>query len=297
VFPFKKTILITGIDGFTGFHLEKKLEKKFNVFGTSISKSGDRVFKMDINDRSGLTSLIEKIKPNYIIHLAAISFVNQSNAKLFYEVNTIGTETLIESILESGVPLEKVIIPSSATVYGNQSSGVLNEEMVPKPTNHYGCSKLAMENIVANYFQELPIIITRPFNYTGRYQNESFIVPKLIKHFLTKSDSIELGNINTKREFNSVDFISEVYVKLLECESKSLIVNVCSGRMYSIAQIISLLSGLTGHEINVKRNPNFIRKNEIFELCGSVENLSNIIELPLVEKLEDTLNEMLETNF
>ena len=77
---------------------------------------------------------------------------------------------------------------SSATVYGNQKTSVLDESLAPSPNNYYGISKLAMEFMVRNYFEAFPVIITRPFNYTGIGQSKNFVVPKIVDHFKKKSD-------------------------------------------------------------------------------------------------------------
>ena len=153
--------LITGIDGFTGLHLKKIEENNHNVFGTSIQENLEsNVFKCDINDKSQIHNIIKTVKPDVIFHLAAISFVKSDPLKI-YETNVIGTLNILESIIDLGFCPNKIIIPSSAAVYGNQE-GLLDENTSLKPVNHYGNSKLVMENMVFNYFDKLNIIITRP---------------------------------------------------------------------------------------------------------------------------------------
>lgn len=287
-------ILITGIEGFTGHHLSAFCRAQgMDVYGTSLSSSSRNIFRLDVNDYRSLMNVLGEVRPDFIVHLAAISFANQSDYSSYYSVNTVGTELLLEAVLNSGMKPKKVLIPSSATVYGNQNSEVLSEDMTPQPTNHYGCSKLAMELLVRNYFERIPIIITRPFNYTGSLQNENFIVPKLTKHFKEKKKVVELGNINTKREINSVTYLSEVYYRLLNCSKNSITVNVCSGKTYSIATIIKKLENITAHKIKVEINPDFIRKNEIQCLRGDIQKLSGVIDMPELPDLDYTLKQML----
>ncbi len=66
---------------------------------------------------------------------------------------------------------------------------VLDESLCPKPANHYGASKYAMESLVSGYFNKLPIIIIRPFNYTGVGQADHFLIPKIVEHFREKKKS------------------------------------------------------------------------------------------------------------
>ncbi|HID00888.1 MAG TPA: NAD-dependent epimerase/dehydratase family protein [Piscirickettsiaceae bacterium] len=280
-------VLITGIDGFTGEHLNKYLlNKGYKVFGTSLKNEKENIFKCDITKKDEIQRVINKIKPNYIIHLAAISFVGYENNNEFYNVNTIGTENLLMSI-DSNV--DKVLIVSSAAVYGNQSSEVLDESMCVNPNNHYGISKYSAEQITKNYFDKLPIIITRPFNYTGVGQKDIFLIPKIIKHYKEKKEVIELGNLDVIREFNSVEFVCEAYFRLLNCEYKSEIVNIASGRGVKLLDIISYMNEISKYEIKIKINKKFVRKNEIKKLVGSNKKLFDMVGKVEQENIKDLL--------
>jgi len=209
-----------------------------------------------------------------------------------YDVNVIGTENLLSALDSSKLIPEKIVIASSATVYGNQNSSVLAEGMCPKPVNHYGCSKLIMEHIVAGYFQKFNIIITRPFNYTGPNQPDHFLVPKIIKHYKEKKEYIELGNINVAREFNNVSDVSNIYYQLMLCKTNSAIVNVCSGVGVYLNDIINYMDNFAGYKIKIKVNPDLIRANEIIELKGSTEIISSLISFEIKEDIQKTLMQM-----
>lgn len=276
--PIDKTVFITGITGFTGRHLESFFEQKgFKVFGTTFTKSnGKNHFKCDILNHNLLFSVVSKVQPYYVIHLAAISFVATKDIPKIYETNIQGTLNLIEALERLEKPIRKIIIASSAAVYGNIGS-YLSEEMCPKPVNHYGNSKLAMENMTANFFDKMSMVITRPFNYTGIGQEEHFLIPKIVKHFKARKNVIELGNINTYREYNNVKFLSECYYHLAVGDYKSGIVNIASGNTHSVEEILQLMEDISGHKIDVRINPDFIRKNEIKELKGSSIKLMKIV--------------------
>lgn len=295
-FP-SKTVLITGIDGFTGIHLESFLKQKgFKVFGTVVGKATqDNHLTCDIRKIADIKVVLSKTKPDYILHLAAISFVGESNVSLIYDVNVIGTQNLLEAIVNEGLNPAKIIIASSATVYGNQGKEILDESMCPKPVNHYGISKLAMEHMVSNYFDKFNIVMTRPFNYTGIGQAEHFLIPKIVKHYKTNSKVIELGNLHVAREFNSIEYVMEVYLRLMEKNVSSEIVNLCSGQTVKLLDVIDMMNNIAGYEIDVEVNQAFVRENEIPVLKGSNEKLEKLIGIIETQSFDITLQNMYQS--
>lgn len=290
-----KKVLIIGIESFTGKHLTRHLKLSgYAVFGTSFFVSDDtHVFQCDITDKESTLGILTTILPDYIINLAGISFVVHAKKELFYSVNVLAVENILESILEiENYQPKKVILVSSATVYGNQSSDILDEGMIPNPINHYGISKLAMEQIVKMYFDKLDIIITRPFNYTGIGQEAHFLIPKIVSHFKEKKTEIELGNINVFREFNDVEYVCEIYKKLLESDAKSEIVNICSNRVIALKEVIEQMIKIARYEIEIKINQVFIRENEIVRLSGSTTKLFGLVGEVKQRNFKKTLEEM-----
>lgn len=290
-----KKVLITGIDSFTGIHLSSYLENSgYDVYGTSLNKSDKKKYICDITKKDDIVKVLNQIKPDYLIHLSGISFAAHGNNEDFYKVNTIGTTNILDAFLELNLNPEKIILVSSATVYGNQGLEVLDESLCPMPANHYGASKYSMECLVKGYFEKLPIIITRPFNYTGVGQAEQFLIPKIVKHFKEKKDVIELGNLHVEREFNDISLVCEVYKKLLESQSKSEVVNIASNRGIKLLDVISMMNDMVKHEIKVEVNPSFVRKDEIKSLTGSNAKLFSLIGNIEQKEFKQTLKEMLE---
>jgi len=289
-------VLITGINGFTGVHLEKYLlTQGYEVYGTVIdTPTKEKHIQCDITKKEQIDDVMRFIKPDYVIHIAAVSFVGESNISLIYNVNVIGTENLLASLVTHDIKPKKVILASSATVYGNQGKEVLDESMCPKPVNHYGISKLAMEHVAANYFPSFDIIIVRPFNYSGAGQESHFLIPKIVKHFKEGKKVIELGNTLVSREFNDVGFVCEVYERLLQSNICSDIINIASGRGIKLLEVIDVMNTLAGYDIKVEVNPAFVRKDEIKRLTGSNEKL--FVGIGEIEQrtLHTMLKDMLE---
>ena len=161
--PFK--VLITGAHGFTGSHLRKELsEHGYDCIG----------LKSDLLDKEKLLSEVLSVNPQYVIHLAAMSFTAETDLCKIYNVNVVGSTNLLDALAKLKQPPLRVILASTAAVYGNCGEETQGENIIPRPISHYACSKLSMEYISQNYTQMFPISITRPFNYTGRGHSEIF---------------------------------------------------------------------------------------------------------------------------
>jgi len=279
-------VLVTGLGGFTGAHLERELEQH----GHAVTG-----LQADLTDWDAVAREVAAVQPEAVIHLAAISFVPSGDSADVYAVNTLGTQGLLEALARLTVAPKKVILASSSNVYGMRP-GVLDESICPKPVNHYGCSKLAMEHIAETYADRLPTVITRPFNYTGVGQDENFLIPKIVSHFKRRSPVIELGNIDVSRDFSDVRWIACAYRHLLEDGEHVGIFNLCSGRLISIKQVINILAELTGHHIDVVVNSAFVRKNDIKEQCGSAEKINSLMndDAGKVKNFTETLKWMVE---
>lgn len=279
-------ILVTGARGFTGQH-----------FSVLASARGHTVVDLqsDLTDAAALKAEMREVLPEAVVHLAAIAFVGHADASAFYKVNVVGSTNLLDALRQPGVAVRKILLASSANIYGNTEHSPITEDQVPAPANHYACSKLAMELMARNYLNDLPLFFTRPFNYTGPGQDPSFVIPKLVSHYARRADRIDLGNIEVEREFNDVRFVVGAYLDLLEKASPSETYNVCTGISHSLKSVISTLEDLSGHQLEIGFNPAFARQNEIARLCGSPEKLFAAIGKTDLPSLRQTLEGMLST--
>jgi GDP-6-deoxy-D-talose 4-dehydrogenase len=233
---------------------------------------------------------METVRPDYLIHLAAISFVQHADAEAFYRVNVIGTLNLLQAMVDAKLSPRRVLIASSANIYGNAKAEVITEEQPPQPVNHYAASKLAMEYMVRTWCDRLPIVITRPFNYTGVGQEPHFLIPKIVSHFVRRAPIIELGNLDVEREFSDVRMVASAYRRLIEDAPAGEIFNICSGVAYSLAEVLAMMAKIAGYTIEVTVNPAFARPNEVKRLVGSPKKLHDLVghieTIPLHETLD-----------
>lgn len=292
-----KRVLITGIKGFTGRYVKSELEAHgWEVWGIGYhdAPSDERYRAVNLLDAAGLKRVVAELRPDAVVHLAAIAFVGHGDADAFYQVNLIGTRNLLAGLAACDKKPECVLLASSANVYGNSTEGILSEAALPDPTNDYAVSKLAMEYMARLWTDKLPTTIVRPFNYTGPGQDLSFVVPKIVDHFARHVGMVELGNLHVEREFNDVRMVARAYRALLENPHLGTVFNVCSGQPYTLQHVIDTLKKLSGHELEVKVNPAFVRANEVHRLCGNPAKLEGAVGALAFTPLDETLKWMLE---
>jgi nucleoside-diphosphate-sugar epimerase len=282
-----KRVGVTGLDGFTGRYVAREL----------VGRGFEPIsVKSDLRDQGALVSEIKAKHFDACIHLAGIALTNSASWRAVYDVNLIGSNNLFEtlSILRPGI---RCIVASSAQVYGNQPSGLIGENAPCLPQNPYAVSKYALEKSTKIWSNLLDIQIVRPFNYTGVGQDERYLVPKIIKHFVKRFESIELGNVGVWRDFGDVRSVAEAYCDLLQPAQQHYDgpVNLATGEVWSIGEIVDVLTKLTGHCLDVKVNPHFVRADEVETLGGSVEKLRHLCPTWSPNLFEETLRWMFET--
>lgn len=293
-------ILVTGVDGFTGRHLTALLAQQgHEVIGISHSAITAPVEGLkashtcDLTDAQALKDVLAMVRPDKVAHLAAIAFVFHGIVEDIYRTNVVGTRNLLEAI-STTEGVEAVLLASSANIYGNRVSGAIDEGVAPDPINDYAVSKLAMEFVARLYQDRLPIMIARPFNYTGVGQAANFVIPKIVDHVRRGAATIELGNLDVARDFSDVRDVVQAYSALLaEPEAIGQIFNICSGEAHSLQDVISMIKDISGHDFEVTVNPAFVRQNEVKMLWGDRTRIEKMTGQRPTHDLQDTLKWML----
>ncbi len=288
--------LITGINGFVGGYLKQHLlSLGHDVCGIDHHSHNKDTFAADITDRDRVCGVVKDLRPDAIFHLAGIANVAHGNVGDFYTIHAIGTLNVYEAVREAGIN-PRILYISSSNVYG-----IVPEDMQPigesqpiKPANHYGASKAAGEMISYKYIADgMDIIIARSFNHTGPGQSESFIIPKLARAFVSRQTSIELGITHTKRDFTDVRDVVRAYGTIVRKARAGDVYNVCSGKAYSIDDIIGRLGGLTDHAVHIHHADSLKRAVDPVLFVGDNRRLKGLgwsVEIPLERTLKDTLD-------
>ncbi len=293
------TALITGVNGFTGRYMAEELRTAgYDIVGlgstSSQSIASSSFYHCDLLDRDGLVKVFKQVKPDIVVHLAAIAFVAHGDVDAIYRTNVVGTRHILDAIVQSGHIPRSILLASSANIYGNAIVEPITEQVLAAPANDYAVSKLSMEYMAKLWYEQLPITIVRPFNYTGAGQALNFLIPKIVDHFKRRAPDLELGNINVIRDFSDVRSVVQRYRRLLESDAQGEIFNVCSGQGHSLLDVLQMMREISGHDLDVHVNPAFVRANEVHRLVGSSDKLEAVVgkvaDIPLRETLTWMLN-------
>jgi nucleoside-diphosphate-sugar epimerase len=290
---------LTGRSGFTGRYVSAALEAAgYEVFGLSNTADGSdsRTVVANLLDKDAVRTAVQAIQPDVVLHLAAIAFVAHDNVDEMYRVNVVGTRNLLAALAENSHKPDLVVLASSANIYGNTDVDPIDESVPPAPANDYAVSKLAMEYMARLWSERLPVVIVRPFNYTGVGQGEQYLIPKIVGHFRRGEKAIELGNTHVVRDFGDVRDVAKAYVALVKHKPVNRVFNICTGVGHSLEDIIAAMSDIAGYRIQVNVNPKFVRSNDVARLVGANDAIATLLEAGARTLLKQTLAWMFAAN-
>lgn len=290
--------LITGVNGFVGPYLKNHLlDNDFKVYGTDISQGVDVDFKLDLLDKNKVEEIIKKIKPDLIFHLAAQSSVKLSflQPDFTMKVNVQGTRNILQAV-KINVPYSKILVVSSADVYGVSKEVPLLESSKLNPVSPYGESRVEQEKVALSY--GLNLVISRSFPHTGPGQRPFFVCSSIAKQIAEiergKEAILKVGDVTVKRDFSDVRDIVKAYLLALEKCKFNEIYNICSGRKYSIKQILDILLSFTNKKIQINVDSKRLRKKDIPILQGDNSKFVEATGWGPTIPIEKTLRDLLE---
>jgi nucleoside-diphosphate-sugar epimerase len=287
-------VLITGGAGFTGRPLAARLrEDGRDVIAASHGPSDHGVLSLDLRNFDHLTGVLSETRPSAVVHLAGIAAPSHSDIGDIYSANVVGTANLFAALSAVRHEPEVVIVASSGHAYAPPSmNAVLTEECPLAPKSHYAVSKRAAEDIARIYSKRFPVIITRPFNYTGPRQSLAFLVPKLVWHYAEGAKKVRLGNLDLWRDFSDIQRVVEAYFRLVSNLRTSTTVNICSGRVVHLTDILTILEEISGRNVEIVTDPALVREDEPHVVAGCPAHLESLVgPLPNPE-FRDTLLRM-----
>ena len=276
-------VLVTGANGFIGNALTLFLsEKEFDVYALERYVSNRynvpsnpkvKTVFADLTDYLAINSLVRQIKPEIIIHLAALTAVATSYDRWqeYLETNFNATVNLAETALRHDPNLKQFVMAGTSECYGNQDSvSRLTERAGYCPNSPYAVSKVAAINYLKYMWEayRFPVTIMLPFNSYGRSNCRHFIVEHIISQMLTQK-TVRLGDPEPVRDFLYVDDHVEGYFSVLNNkDALGETFNLCTGVGTSIRQLAEKTGVLTGYEGEIIWNTIPTRPLDIQNLVG-----------------------------
>ena len=289
------SVLVTGLGGFVGSHCAEELPAQ-NLF--------DEAGVVDLRDAKRVRYAVETLQPEAVIHLAAQSSVpaSISDPRTTYETNFLGTLNLLEALQNSHFR-GRMLYVGSAEVYGAvvESSLPVIEACPALPLNPYAVSKVAAEAMCRQWSRsgDFEIVIARPFNHIGAGQSTQFAVSDFARQIIECKSAqgrraLQVGNIDTTRDFTDVRDIVKAYVALLRAGRNGDTYNVCSGAERSLRELISVMLSVAGIEMDIEIDQNRLRSSDQRRMCGSFAKLHADTgwtpKIPIEQTLHDVLN-------
>lgn len=296
-----KRLLVTGLGGFVGRVLKQCVDDARGL-GVEICNPTEPLELLDLNS---LVRIAQNARADYVIHLAAQSFVGESfkNARATFETNFFGTLNLLEALATTGFR-GRFLYVGSADIYGAVPAEALpiTEVYCPRPRNPYAVSKLAAEALCYQWSQTGPfnVVIARPFNHVGPGQSENFAISGFARQLAEvklgrRPPRLEVGNVDVTRDFTDVRDVCLAYLSLMREGENGESYNVCSGVEYSVRDMIERLQGVAGVKVDVVQDATRVRPEEQRRVCGSYEKLNVRTNwrphIPLHTSLRDILSD------
>lgn len=258
-------VLITGAGGFVGQHLHRLLQ----AAGQDVVASGHNTeMSLDFRLSDQVDSLVAHCRPERVYHLAATASITEMNRD-----PTAGNENIVrpavnlmEALLKEA-PKARLLLVSSAHVYGRPNRLPLTETEPLQPVDLYGAARAAVEYMVQSYRQRgLDVVIVRPFPHTGPGQDRRFAFGDWAARLAKGETRLPVGNLDLRRDYSDVRDIVAGYKLLAETAPKNSVYNLCSGQPQSLRELLSQLAdGKATFEVDPAR----VRSREVPAIFGS----------------------------
>ena len=310
-------VLITGITGFVGSHLADYIlreKREVEVYGIkrwrsrteNIEHIKDKlhILECDLRDNFSVKQLLETIHPDKIFHLAAQSFVPTSwNAP----AESLTTNILGELNIFEGLRALK-INPWIQVACSSEEYGMVYPDELPiketnplRPLSPYAVSKTGQDYLAYQYYMSygLNIVRTRAFNHTGPRRADVFVCSDFAKQIVEvekgkRKPLLWVGNLEAHRDFTDVrDTVRAYWLSLEKCQPGE-VYNICSGKSYTIKQVLDLLLSMTKVNIEVKQDPRRLRPSDVPVLQGDPTKFKKATGWEPTIPFTQTLNDLLE---
>lgn len=311
-----RRVLVTGVTGFAGSHLvDYMLERgDCEIYGIqrwrsrteNIEHFADRIslLECDLRDATSTRDTLEKVRPDWIFHLAAQSFVPTSwlAPTESLTTNVLAQVNLFEAVRHIGLEC-RIQLACSSEEYGMvyPDEVPIKETNPLRPLSPYAVSKVAQDMLGYQYWMSWKVdaVRTRGFNHEGPRRGPVFVASDFAKQIADiekgrKKPVLHVGNLEAQRDFTDVrDMVKAYWLALEKCEPGE-VYNICRGEAWSIQKVLDMLLGMTKAKIEVKQDPARLRPSDVPILLGDNSKFVEATGWQPTIPFEKTLEDMLE---
>lgn len=295
------SILITGGAGFLGSHLVEALNKHYpeaNIIVIDNLSSGKTenlvnlkcdLRNIDIRDESKLKEVFKDV--DIVFNLASQAFIPHSydNKEGCISTNVNGSFNILEQCIKNNV--KYVLYLSTSEVYGTARYTPIDEEHPVRPQSLYAATKLVAENFFYLAYKEngLPVNIIRSFNFYGPRDSHPRVIPKTITAFFNKK-ILELGNLESSRDFVYVGDVAEALIKSAEKNVFGKIINLGTNNEIKIKELVNKIANLMNvKNFELESKKELFRPFDVERLCGSNKRAKELLNWEPKTSLEEGL--------
>jgi len=310
-------VLVTGAAGFGGSHLVEHLllngekvvaldhpEARLDHLAGVRDLGGYIACDLTAGDADTVRAALDGREFKAVYHLAGLASVRRSfdEMRRTLEVNALATLNLLGALLRQG-KLPRVLLVGSAEQYGAGRAGARGfaEEEPQVPVSPYALSKLWQEALGGFYFrtERWPILMTRTFNHTGPRQGPDFVCADFARQIARielrlGEPVLRVGNLAAARDFLDVRDVVAAYRLVLERGVAGSAYNVCSGKVWRVADLLQILLGHAVIKIRVEVEDSRHRPIDIPVLHGDPGRLARETGWQPRHAMEATLLDLLE---
>jgi len=293
-------LLVTGATGFVGRHVAAMVQSG----ALSVRELVSPPAGWDLRNEDEVYSFVEDVKPDSVLHLAAQSFVPRSfeHPRETLEINVIGTLNLLQALKRAGCSA-RIVYVSSGDVYGQVPESLLpvDEALYPEPRNPYAVSKVAAEQLCLQWHRSegTDVVIARPFNHVGPGQDDRFVLSSVARQLAKIADKrqdpvIEVGDIDTTRDFTDVRDVVHAYEALLRYGEPGRTYVIGSGRECRIRDLLQYLCKLAEISPEFRQDPGRMRRADQRRMAANSARLRQDTGWAPTIHIETTLEDILK---
>ncbi len=311
-----RRILVTGVTGFAGSHLvDYMLERgDCEIYGIqrwrsrteNIEHFADKItlLECDLRDATSTMDTLAKIKPDWIFHLAAQSFVptSWSAPSESLTTNVLAQVNIFEAVRHLGLKC-RIQLACSSEEYGMvyPDEVPIKETNPLRPLSPYAVSKVAQDMLGYQYWMSWKVdsVRTRGFNHEGPRRGPVFVASDFAKQIADiekgrRKPVLNVGNLDAIRDFTDVrDMVRAYWLALEKCEPGE-VYNIATGKGWKIKDMLDRLLGMTKAKIEVKEDPARLRPSDVPILIGDASKFVKVTGWEPKIPFEQTLVDMLE---